>query len=44
MKKRTAKGVGKTMTPLSIEQDYDMDLTLEPFYAMLDYNRWTEEE
>ena len=39
-----AKGAGKTMTPLSIEQDYDMDLTLEPFFAMLYYNTWIEEE
>ena len=36
------KGVGQTMTPLN--SDYEIDLLIEKISAMLDYNRFTEEE
>lgn len=36
--------VGKTMTLLNSEIDLELDLTFDKYYAMLDYNRWVEEE
>ena len=36
------KGAGKIMTPLN--SDYEIDLLIEKISAMLDYNRFTEEE
>ena len=42
MKMKMEKGAGKTMTQLS--SDYEIDLLIDKISAMLDYNRWTEEE
>ena len=36
------KGVGQTMTLLNT--DYEIDLLIDRITAMLDYNRFTEEE
>lgn len=40
MKMNMVKAVGKTMT----QQSSEIDLELDKYYAMLDYNRWVEEE